>query len=221
MKKWKHAATDNSVWHEYQDSQSQHDAVSPSHAIIKATAVLAIHSAWCDETLESSDAKVMMPKSVATNKAFKVGALVLSPGIQTVQVKDVKVDEKMPLYTPSNLILGTTTIDEKVYAVVASGVSPHIKKENCRNTKPTTIVPYWMVDVTKDEAEANMKLSMDVSKHTIDIADLNVKVPLIRNSKALKVGDKLVLFVPPPVQLKAFVLKGQPALRKAKTMKEQ
>ena len=85
--------------------------------------------------------------------------------------------------------------------MVAGSVAPYVKKEKCRNTRNTTLIPYWMVEVTNDEADANMKLTMDLSKHVIDANEPVIKVPLMKNCKALKAGDKLVLFVPPPASL--------------------
>ena len=157
-----------------------------------------------------------MPRSVAANKTFKANDLVLSPGSQSVSLKEIKADERIPLYSSSSLLLGTASTDEKVFAVIASSVAPHLKKENCKNTRPTTVVPFWMLDVTDTEANANMKMTIDITKHTIDSDAPDVKVPLIKNTKSLKVGDKLVLYVPPPAVVSAG---GTPKLKKAKSMK--
>ena len=221
QKKWKHAASDKSVWYTYEESHCQHHATPVIQSIIKSTAILAIHAAWHEEKLESEDLSIQVsPKTVVASKKFGINSLVLSPCTQSVQVKEVRAGESTPIFSVSGgVFLGTVSIDSKLHVVVASGVPPYVRKENCRNARTTTLVPYWMVDVTNNEAEANMKLSVDTSKHVIDTEDLTVKVPLMKNTKTLKVGDKLVLFVPSPII--PLPDPKQPALKRAKTTKDK
>jgi hypothetical protein len=136
---------------------------------------------------------------------------VISPGSQSIQLKEVKDTDAPALYTGSGVYLGLAKIDEKQYHVTASSVPAFVKKENCRNSRATTIVPFWMVEVTEHEGDANMKLSVDLSKFVIKADKPEIKVPMLKNSKALKAGDKLVLFVSPA---------GKPPLKKAKTIKD-
>lgn len=212
QKKWKHTAHDKSVWHKYHEDHSQHSALQSIQNVIKSTAIIAIHSSWDQETLESGDVAVMCsPKAVVVNKNFAVNEFVLSPGSQTVQIKEAKDSDAPALYNGSGVYLGLAKIDGKQYYVTAASVPVFVKKENCRNARATTIVPYWMVEVTEHDGDANMKLSLDLSKCVIKTDQPEIKIPMLKNSKALKAGDKLVLFVPPV---------GKPPLKKAKTMKE-
>jgi hypothetical protein len=73
------------------------------------------------------------------------------------------------------------------------------------------MVPYWNVDVTDSEEKANMKLTVDLSKHVIHADDVKILVPFMKNTKVIKPGDRLVLFVKSDKPV-------QPAYKKQKTM---
>ena len=73
-----------------------------------------------------------------------------------------------------------------------------IKKDLSSNViKDMIMVPFWMVDTTEVESDANLKLSLDLAKHIIDPKNPTVKIPLIKNHRSINVGDRLVLYVKP------------------------
>lgn len=218
QKKWRNVpkAADTGVLHSYEEKYCQHWSTANMMSMVKSSVVIAIHSAWNDETLVDGDVQMSLtPKAVYAMAKYNVGALVMSPNTQSVSIKEIRENEKTPMYVPTNgVFLGTTTIDDKVHAVVGGSVPPFVKKQDSKNMRNTLLIPYWMLEVTDKEDEANMKLSIDLSKHAIDANDPSIKVPVIKNSKALKAGDKLVVYVPAPANLNS-----KPALKRQKTRK--
>ena len=218
QKKWKHITNnvDNTVWYGYVEENCHHFSTSNMQNIVRSSAVIALHNAWNEETLVANGVQMTTaPRAVVSLEKFSVGALVLAPNTQSVSMKELKDNDQTQMYAQTGgVFLGVTTFDSKLHAVVAGSVAPYVKKENCRNTRNTTLIPYWLVEVTNTEDVANMRLTMDLSKHVIDANEPVIKVPLIKNSKALKAGDKLVLFVPAPASLNP-----KPPLKKQKTKK--
>ena len=217
QKRWRQfttATVEDRVWYDYEEEHCQHSSPGNMHNIVKATAMLAVFQAWNDETLVSNGVQLSVhPKGVCAKEKFTIGSLVLAPNSQSVSIKEIKDNDQTPLYGSGGLFMGVTRIDDKLHGVFASSVPPKLKKENCKNTRDTLLVPYWMLEVTDKEENANMKFTIDVSKNVIDANEPVIKVPLIKNSRTLKVDDKLVLFVPT-----ALSLNPKPALKKQKTM---
>ena len=85
-KKWKHLAVVEDEWREYSVTHSKHDTAASHQKIVTCAAIVAIHNAWQEETLESNEIKFLMPRPVAANKTFKANDLVLSPGSQSVSL---------------------------------------------------------------------------------------------------------------------------------------
>ena len=219
QKRWRQytaAIVEDRQWHDYVEENCQHSSPGNLHNIIKASALLAVFKAWDDETLVSNGVQLsLQPKGVCAKDKFTIGSLVLSPNSQSVTCREIKDNEQTPVYGSGGLFLGVARIDDKMHGVFASSVPPRLKKEDCKNTRDTMLVPYWMLEVTDKEENANMKLTIDVSKNVIDANEPVVKVPLIKNHKTVKVGDKLVLFVPTVLSLNP-----KPALKKQKTIKK-
>ena len=119
------------------------------------------------------------------------------------------------MYGSGGVFLGITRIGDKPHGVFAGSVAPSLKKEESKNSRDTLIIPYWILETTDKEETANMKFTHDPSKMVIDAQEPEVKVPLIKNFKVLKPGDKLVLLVPAVLSLHPV-----PALKKQKTMKK-
>ena len=110
-------------------------------------------------------------------------------------------------------MLGVTTINKKVHVVSAGSVSIHVKVDESRETRETHIVPFWKVERSDKAENCSMKLTLD-AKLEISIRDLeNIKIPLMKNSKSIKAGDRLVLFAPWTRPTAA----EQPALKKQKS----
>ena len=72
-------------------------------------------------------------------------------------------------------------------------------------------MPFWRVELNDKAEKCNMKLTMDASKSRISIDDYEaIQVPTMKSSKAIKAGDRLVLFAP-------WTAPDQPALKKQKS----
>ena len=218
-KKWKHytATTPKECeWHTYVEAYSNHWSKGMVESFIKATAMVAVHKSWDEETLESNGLSLsLQPKAVCANDKYSAGALVLSPNSQSVAVREIAENAQTVVYGSGGIFLGITSIGGKPHGVFAASVSPSLKKEESKNARDTLMIPYWMLETTDKDETANMKFTCDPSKLVIDSQEPEVKVPLIKNSKVLKPGDKLVLFVPA-----ALSLHPVPALKKQKTIKK-
>ena len=198
----------------YNEEHSQHAVTSIIQNVIKAQCTLKLYEAWDSETLESGYVDVVVGhKGVVAKKDFKTNELVLAPNSHNVSVRELKHNEKLPdMFAGTGVLLGTAKINGKTYVVTATSMSMHVKCDKSRVTKDTCIVPYWQVDTTDKDDQANMKLSENLSSFKIDIESYNVKVPLMRNTKQIKAGDRLVLLC-----AKSDKNAEQPALKKQKT----
>ena len=219
QKRWRHfttATVEDRVWYDYEEEHCQHSSPGNTHSFVKATAMVAVFQAWNDETLVSKGVQVsMQPKAACAKEKFTVGSLVLAPNSQSVAIREIKDNEQTTVYGSAGLFMGVTSIDDKLHGVFAVAVPPKLKKEHCKNTRDTLMVPFWMLEATDKEEDANMKLTIDARKTVIDANEPKIQVPLIKNFRTLKVDDKLVLFVPP-----AMSLNPKPALKKQKTIKK-
>ena len=218
QKRWEQfttATVEDRVWYDYEEEHSQHSSPGNIHSIVKATAMLAVFQAWNDETLESKGVQLsVQPKGVCAKQKFAIGALVLAPNSQSVAIREIKDNEQTPVYGSAGLFMGVTSIDDKLHGVFAVSVPPKLKKEQCKNTRDTILVPFWMLEATDKEENANMKLTLDARKNVIDAKEPLIQAPLIKNCRTVKVDDKLVLFLPPVMSLNP-----KPALKKQETMK--
>lgn len=84
--------------------------------------------------------------------------------------------------------------------------------------KSNFINPFWLVGTTNDEAEANMELSEDLSKHTItrNMSDFDIKLPFMYNTVPLKDGDVLKVYKAPPAPKAKAKAKQVPNSKKRK-----
>ena len=207
-KKWRVNKSKKGVWHMYKEGYAQHNANAVLQNLVKSAAALAVYAAWDSETLQSDEVKVLEgAKGVMACKHFGVGTMVLAPNSQNVNLREIKNKESPALYSNSGIYLGSSTIDGKHFMLSAGGSNMSLKRESSRNAKETLMIPFWCME-TGDETTANMKLTMDLTKHIIDPCSPEVKVPLLKNHKAIKNGDRLVVLVKQP---------GAPALKRQKT----
>ena len=203
-------------WHTYDEAYNNHWSKGMVESFIKASAMAAVYKSWHGETLESKGVSVSMhPRGVCVNQKYSAGELVLSPNSSAVYVREIADNAQTVVYGSGGLFLGFTKVCNKPCGVFAGSVSSSLKKEESKNSRDTLIIPYWMLETTDKEEKANMKLTHDPSKMVIDAQEPEVKVPLIKNPKVLKPGDKLVLFVPA-----ALSLNPVPALKKQKSIKK-
>jgi len=202
-------------WHIYDEAHNHHSSKGMVESFIKASALIAVYKSWEEETLESKGVNVsLQPREVKANQNYNAGALVLSPNSSSIVIREIAENAQTVVYGSGGVFLGLTKIYNKPCGVFAGSVAPSLKKEESKNSRDTVIIPYWILETTDKEDKANMKFSHDLSKKVIDAEAPDVKVPLIKNTKVLKPGDKLVLFVPAVLSLHPV-----PAIKKQKTLK--
>ena len=197
-KKWRHVAgSKNETWSTYKEPYAQHDTSAAIINYVKALATVATYTAWDHGTLESDGLNVAISvrECVVANRGWQVGALVLAPNTQNIQLKESKAAERVSAYSPAGLPLGHMKINGTSYLLIASSVHTKLKDDNLRNSSETLMVPFWNVETTDEEGKANMKLSLDTSKVSIKPDAPEVSIPLMKNFESIKTGDHLVLFV--------------------------
>ena len=187
----------SNVYHTYNEKYAQHGTPGALQNLVKAAATMAIFSSWDEETLCTDQVNVNENgKEVIACDSFAINKLVLAPNSQTVSLK-LKETTPVAAYSKSGLYLGSSSIGGKIYVLTANPVRMVMKKDEPK-ARDMLMVPFWMVETTEVESDANLKVSLDLAKHVIDPNSPDVKIPLIRNHKSIKVGDKLVLYVKPP-----------------------
>ena len=188
-----------SVYHTYNEEHAQHDHPGTLQNLVKAAATMALYSSWAEETLCTDHVKVNENgKEVIACESFAINKLVLAPNSNSVSLKLKETPATPVAYSKSGLYLGSSNIGGKIYVLTASAVKLSIKKDRSSNAITDMImVPFWMVETTEVESDANLKLSLDLAKHSIDPKDPTVKIPLIKNHRSIKVGDRLVLYLKP------------------------
>ena len=147
---------------------------------------------------------IIKPKKIACSKVdYVVGALTLVPATISIGVKD-----KLPEQKSTNTFahLGYRVIDGKKNHLIASSC---YSKYDEKKTSGFA-VPYWFVGfATKEKPQlANMEIAEDLSDFAIvtnPTKSLVVKIPTMRNTKAINAGDQLLL----PFQDAASELKGK------------
>lgn len=142
-------------------------------------------------------------KDVFAKKSFKVGALVLIPS--------GKVEE----YDPQKKYTSHIVLPQQ-----KGGIQVHIQS-NIIGPKgddfaKASMSPFWLVRVSSEPQTVNMELVTPAGK------DNPFKVPILRNSKAIKTGDVLVrLDAAPPTAANAPESGDQePVAKKRKTQKK-
>jgi hypothetical protein len=163
-----------------------------------------------DLTIKDDDTKFVFA-SVAT----KVGQMKLVPFSKQIVVGvegKVKID---PRYV--EVKLAGPKGEKYVAAIPPMGMSK-FDRVNAKPLKDNMVVPYWLVRRVLDKSMANMQRTTMPCTLTTDAGDEKVvqkiNLPIIHNSKDLKVGDELVLYVEPsiPTTLPAQIL--EPICRK-------
>jgi hypothetical protein len=196
----------------YKEEYSQHELTSYMLNVVKGACLHKVYMAQNEETLESGGVDAATrSKSVTAKVSFKVGELVLAPNSHAVAVQQIKSKADVPpRYDRKGLLLGVVTINKKLHAVTAASMPVHVKDEQCRVAKDTMLIPFWSIETSAMEASANMKLYEDTSKTNIKMDALEeVKVPLMKNFKAVAPGDELILYAPWAKSADGPILKKQ------------
>jgi hypothetical protein len=127
------------------------------------------------------------PISVVTKTVIKKGDLVLTPATTNIVAK-AKGSKDMP---KNGIRVGER--DGYVFFLIPQFTEP-------TNKKPGFIAPYWLVQSTEDENEANMSTSLAKTMPTAKPRDANdFVIPLLKNSVKLEEGVTLKVFKPKKV----------------------
>lgn len=141
---------------------------------LQASACLALCEAAKKKSLEGLIALQTKPaKDVIAAKAISKHALQIIPVTSKIQVQEATKGKQIP---PSAISMGQKKIGEAVFDM---WLMPHPLKEGC------LVSPAFMVRSTEDESKANMEIW-----HVKD------KVPVLRNTKAVKKGEQLLVYRP-------------------------
>ncbi|CAK9023452.1 Uncharacterized protein SCF082_LOCUS16217 [Durusdinium trenchii] len=141
---------------------------------LQAGACLALCEAAKKKSLEGLIALQTKPaKDVIAAKAISKHALQIIPVTSKIQVQEATKGKQIP---PSAISMGQKKIGEAVFDM---WLMPHPLKEGC------LVSPAFMVRSTEDESKANMEIW-----HVKD------KVPVLRNTKAVKKGEQLLVYRP-------------------------
>ena len=89
-------------------------------------------------------------------------------------------------------MLGVANIDGDtcIVSLGAMAASPAAGKT------PGTFSPFWYFGMEREQSESNCELSVTCKPTTQLPVNGPIKVPVIKNTKKIKIGAKLVLWVP-------------------------
>jgi hypothetical protein len=144
-------------------------------------------------------------KAVEVTEDVPKGKLQLAPlTTQLTMIEKSKCKADFASFSSSSLFLGSFAVESKQYCMFAAGMT------SCEATakKDALQAPFWAVKTTDKEADANCKLSFNITDLKINTSKISswmgneaatsevVKIPTIMSNKALKKGDTLTLFQP-------------------------
>jgi hypothetical protein len=148
-----------------------------------------------------SDLAQILKVRVAPSKAVEVtediakGKLLISPASLKIKCEQPtgKAEQSIDVYKQTALYIGSTCHDKKTYRVYILGV-PSIKA--IKDKTSGVFAPFWSVDTTEVQDESNCNLSESTINIKLNMDNPEFKIPYIVNTKALKKGDKIKLFMP-------------------------
>ena len=158
------------------------------HMIVKARVALALGDVCTKHARADSDIELTIKPSkvVKSMKAFGIGKLVLAPATTKITMS---LEGKVP---SMNILLGALAVNHEGEKLFFS-LSPM----NLLNADEKFISPFFFVQSSDDPEECNMELapsleSFDQTKKSPE--NVLVKIPIMKNTKELNVGDSLVFF---------------------------
>ena len=172
--------------------------------LIKACAVLAVN-----DTIGKSEGTEKLqlrlkPKCVVASDSIAKGKLHLVPTSLSISIQEkAKCRVGCETYTNGSLFLGSFQLSGKQYYMFAGGAQSSVPKGNHDGLS----APFWAMETTNKESEANCALSVDLQSLKINVpkidswmqgsctTDAIMKVPTIVSTKALAKGDELTVLV--------------------------
>ena len=157
------------------------------HMIVKARVALALGDVCTKHARADSDIELTLKpsKGVKSMKAFGIGKLVLAPATTKITMG---LEGKMP---STNILLGALAMNHAGEKLLFS-----LAPMNLLNADEKFISPFFFVQSSDDPDDCNMELtpcleSYDQTKKSPE--NVVVKIPIMRNTKELNVGDSIVV----------------------------
>ena len=159
------------------------------HMIVKARVALALGDVCTKHKNADSDIELTIKPSkvVKSMKEFGIGKLVLAPATTKISMS---LEGKMPSMNVPLGALATNHEGEKLFFSLCP--------MNLLNAEEKFISPFFFVQSSDDPDECNMELTPCLASYdqTSKKSPENVvvKIPIMRNTKELQVGDSLVFY---------------------------
>ena len=163
--------------------------------LFKGAARHAVKSVWHEfSNRAKADVQTAPRKAVFASEDCRKGELVLVGASSSF---GVALAAKMP----------TTAYDAgpahkkgyRVYIAPAKLVAEATRNESGGTKNPRSVVPHWLIQPTTDPKVANMERSGHKQEVAAGNEMINIPVPILKNSKAVKQGDQLLLYGPEKV----------------------
>ena len=140
------------------------------------------------ETLRNLRIQLKPFKNVTSTKSFPVNKLVLTPTTIRIATQS-PASNAVPL---GQLLKGPEGVVS--FWLMPCFVPP--KPEGDSNLQGL-VAAYWMVQSTDREEDANMAIDRDLTTYQAyekPLREVAIKMPLMKNKRAIKPGDQLVVF---------------------------
>ena len=174
--------------------------------LIKSIAFLALNETLAkQEGADMCQVRLKPTKGVVVTDNIAKGKLQLVPQTHKLTiVEKSKCSAGCETYSNASLFLGSLQLQQTQYYMFAAGLQSSQPKDK----HPGMQAPFWAVETTPKESEANCVLSQNLQNCKIAAFKVDawmqskcstsefMKIPTIVSSKALNKGDKLKLFVP-------------------------
>ena len=160
------------------------DHVDYKTMMVKAKVAMQMHHVYTSAKEPGVGLKVFFkPKYVVCNKDFKKNELVLIPSTTKIVAMDETKD-----YPPNSIPLGRLQEGLKYYLLPWT----QLPKED---GKQPVVNPFFFVNSSDDCSECNMELvPSTLNKYSCSGDNLVVKIPTMKNTRALKCGETLTVY---------------------------
>ena len=176
----------------------------------KARARLACHQAYAAEATDNVQIRVAPTKGVVANEDANAKEIKLVPMTTSIiLVKDADQPAQSSLPTMSGVFKHPSTGASYGLAFATPKLAvetPKVAKEGTYKGvwKPVLFGPaYWLVQGTRDKAEANMASATVKVTIAVDGQQAKLSVPLLQNVKPIGKGEELLVYRPRQIDREA------------------
>ena len=154
--------------------------------VLRAKVTVALHTVMTENSKDKSLTVFNKPRSVVVNSPFAKGALTLVPCSMKVVLKACDRSQ-----VPSGAVFMGELRPGLQCWLTQQTTLPHESTSSSDKVTEGFVSPYWFVEAASDKDIANLDTAL-LKVSGID----NLKIPCYKNNKAIKAGDKLVVFQP-------------------------